>query len=70
MHGKTLMEYITKCPIKKATGVFNINANVAIQINSYTREVFEVMSQLTWYTRLIVDEFEKALTKSATLSRR
>ena len=62
VHGKTVLEYITTCPIKQADGVFQIKANVAIEANNFTREVIEIISQLTWYTRLVVNEFEKHLT--------
>ena len=63
-HGKTVMEYITNCPIKVATGKFEIKAKVAIEVNGYTRDIFEVIEQLRWYSRIIVDEFEKTLTST------
>lgn len=68
VHGKTVMEYITNCPIKEAAGEFHIRARVAIDVNNYNRDFFEIMEQLTWYTRLIVEEFEKTLTSISTLT--
>ena len=60
-HGKTVMEYITNCPIELATGKFQIKAKVAIEVNSYHLDIFKILMQLTWYTRLVVEEFEKTL---------
>jgi len=65
VHEKLVMEYITNCPIKQAAGEFHIKAKVVIEVNNNNRELFEIMEQLTWYTRLIVVEFEKTLTKSS-----
>lgn len=68
-HGKIVMEYITNCPIEMAAGKFAIKAKVAIEVNGCTRDIFEIMQQLTWYSRLIVDEFEKTLTIKSTRTR-
>lgn len=65
-HGKTVMEYITNCPIKKAAGELHIKASVAIDVNGIRRELFEVLAQLLWYTRLVIEEFEKNLTVKST----
>ena len=65
-HGKTVMEYLTNCPIREVSGNFHIKARVAIEVNNHRRELFEIMAQLIWYTRLVVDEFEKTLTNSSS----
>ncbi len=65
-HGKTVMEYITNCPIKVATGKFEIKAKVAIMVNGHARDIFEVIEQVRWYSRIIVNEFENTLTRKST----
>jgi hypothetical protein len=65
-HGKTVMEYITNCPIKEASGKFDLVAKIAVEIDGHTRDIFEVLMQLTWYSRLVVDEFEKTLTSQTS----
>lgn len=60
-HGATLLEYRTKHPVTKLSGSFKITAHVAIETHAGTREVSEAIGQLTWYTRLVVDEFSKII---------
>lgn len=60
-HDMLLLEYRTKHPVKKVVGQFKIAAHVAIETHVGTQEVSEVIGQLIWYTRLIVDEFFKKI---------
>lgn len=60
-HGATLLEYRTKHPVKGVSGQFEITAHVGFETHLGTREVSEALQQLTWYTRLVVDEFSKRL---------
>jgi hypothetical protein len=60
-HGATLLEYRTKHPVTRVSGQFKIAAHVAFETHLSTREVSEAIGQLTWYTRLVVDEFAKNL---------
>ncbi len=66
MHGNMVMEYITNCPLKEAAGNFQIKAGVAVEVNNHRRELFEVLSQLIGYTKLVIGEFEKTLTIKST----
>lgn len=59
--GSTLLEYRTKHPITRVSGQFKITAHVGIETPVGTREVSEAIGQLTWYTRLVVNEFFKIL---------
>lgn len=56
-HGATLLEYRTKHPVTKGSGQFKITAHVEFETHAGTREISEAVGQLTWYTRLVVDEF-------------
>lgn len=58
-HGSILFEHKTKHPVNIISGQFKITANVAINTHIGLREITEVVSQLTWYTRLVVTEFSK-----------
>jgi len=59
--GSTLLEYRTKHPVTRVSGQFNITAHVGFETPLGTREVSEVIGQLTWYTRLVVSEFSRRL---------
>lgn len=60
-HGAILLEYRTKHPVAKVSGQLNITAHVAFETPSGVREISEVVGQLTWYTRLVIDEFAKRI---------
>lgn len=60
-HGATLLEHRTKHPVTHVSGQFKITAHVAFNTHASTREISEAVGQLTWYTRLIVDEFAKKI---------
>lgn len=60
-HGATMLEYRTRHPVTKVSGQINITAHVAFETNDGTREIAEAINQLTWYTRLVVDEFAKRI---------
>lgn len=60
-HGATLLEYRTKHAVARISGRVKITAHVAFETHAGTREVSEAIGQLTWYTRLVVDEFAKNL---------
>ena len=62
IHEKTVLEFITNCPVKMASGNIQIAANVALEVNNQTRDIVEVVNQLAQYSRLVVQEFEKTLT--------
>jgi hypothetical protein len=59
--GVTLLEHRTKHPIIRASGQFKITAHVGFETHLGVREIIEAIGQLTWYTRLVVDEFSKEL---------
>lgn len=63
-HGMTLLEYRTKHPVSKVAGQFTIIAHVAFETHVGTREISDAISQLSWYTRLVVDEFAKRIASS------
>jgi hypothetical protein len=60
-HGAILLEYRTRHPVARISGQLKIAAHVAFETHLGTREVSETTGQLTWYTRLVVDEFAKIL---------
>jgi hypothetical protein len=60
-HGATLLEYRTTHPVTKVSGQFKITAHVGFETHAGTREISEAVGQLTWYTRLVVDEFAKRI---------
>lgn len=60
-HGATLVEYRTKHPVTRISGQFKITAHVVFETHFGTREVSEAIGQLTWYTRLVIDEFSKKI---------
>lgn len=60
-HGAILLEYRTKHPVTKVSGQLNITAHVAFETHSGVREISEAAGQLTWYTRLVIDEFAKRI---------
>lgn len=60
-HGAMLLEYRTKHPVSKVSGQFKITAHVAFETHAGPREISEATGQLTWYTRLVVDEFAKRI---------
>lgn len=59
--GSMLLEYRTKHPVTRVSGQFKITAHVGFETHLSTREVSEAIGQLTWYTRLVVNEFFKIL---------
>lgn len=60
-HGATLLEYRTKHPVTKVSGQFKIAAHVEFETHAGTREISEAVGQLTWYTRLVVDQFAERI---------
>jgi len=60
-HGNTMLEYRTKHPVTRISGQFTIIAHVVFETHLGTREVSEAIGQLTWYTKLVVDEFSKTI---------
>jgi len=60
-HGKNIIEHRTKHPVKKISGKLDITAHVAFNSHNGLRDLSETMNQLTWYTKLIIDEFSKEL---------
>lgn len=60
-HGKTIIEHRTKHPVKMVSGKLDIVAHVAFNSHNGVRDLSEAMNQLTWYTKLIIDEFAKKL---------
>lgn len=60
-HGAILLEYRTKHPVKMVSGAYNMIAHVAFETHAGIREITDVIEQLTWYTRLVVDEFAKKI---------
>lgn len=59
--GSTLLEYRTKHPVSRVSGQLKITAHVGIETPLGMQEVSEAIKQLTWYTRLVVNEFFKIL---------
>jgi len=60
-HGKKIIEHRTKHPVKKVFGKLDITAHVAFNSHNGVRDLLEATKQLTWYTKLIIDEFSKEL---------
>lgn len=60
-HGKKIIEHRTKHPVKRVSGKLDIVAHVAFNSHNGVRDLSEAMNQLTWYTKLIIDEFAKEL---------
>lgn len=61
-HGKKIIEHRTKHPVKSVSGKLDIVAHVAFNTHNGVRDLTESMNQLTWYTKLIIDEFAKEFT--------
>jgi hypothetical protein len=55
--GTVLLEHRTNRPVVKASGSFHVEAIVAIQTLHKRAPVTEILSQLTYYTALVVDQF-------------
>jgi hypothetical protein len=60
-HGNKIIEYRTKHPVKRICGKMDITAHVAFNSSNGACDLSEAMNQLTWYTKLIIDEFSKEL---------
>jgi hypothetical protein len=64
-NGAILLEYRTKHPVTRVSGQINIAAHIAFETNVGTQEISTILGLLTWYTRLVVDEFAKGLDECA-----
>jgi hypothetical protein len=60
-HGKKIIEHRTKHSIKRVSGKLDIVAHVAFNSHNGIRDLSEAMNQLTWYTKLMIDEFSKEI---------
>lgn len=56
--------------MKRVSGKLDIVAHVAFNSHNGVRDLSEAMNQLTWYTKLIIDEFANKVNPADKILRR